>query len=72
MVQLGKGGEEMNWVVLRDSKTMSGFVIAILLAILSVVFAVKGSDYWIVLIVLTTVLTFLSVNRADKIYKSRG
>jgi len=40
MVQLGKGGEKMNWLVLRDSKTMSGFVIAILLAILSVVFTV--------------------------------
>ncbi|MBJ7961674.1 hypothetical protein JDS77_29165 [Bacillus cereus group sp. N28] len=61
----------MNWIVLKDSKTMSGFVIAILLAILSVVFAVKGSGYWIVLVVLATVLTFLSVNRADKVYKSR-
>jgi len=72
MVQLGKGGEKMNWLVLKDSKTMSGFVIAILLAILSVVFAVKESDYWIVLVVLATVLTFLSVNRADKVYKSRN
>ncbi|PER51511.1 hypothetical protein COL26_22190 [Bacillus thuringiensis] len=62
----------MNWLVLKDSKTMSGFVIAILLAILSVVFAVKESDYWIVLVVLATVLTFLSVNRADKVYKSRN
>lgn len=62
----------MNWLMLKDSKTMSGFVLAILLSILSVVFAVKGSDYWIVLIVLTSVLTFLCVNRADKIYKSRG
>ncbi|HDT6579708.1 TPA: hypothetical protein RMI67_006474 [Bacillus cereus] len=62
----------MNWIVLRDSKTMSGFVIAILLSILSVVFAVKGSDYWMVLIVPTGVLTFLSVNRADKIYKAKG
>ncbi|EEL58429.2 hypothetical protein CN906_27690 [Bacillus toyonensis] len=62
----------MNWLVLRDSKTMSGFVIAILLAILSVVFAVKESDYWVVLVVLATVLTFLSVNRADKVYKSRS
>ncbi len=72
MVQLGKGGEKMNWLVLRDSKIMSGFVIAILLAILSVVFAVKGSDYWIILIVFATVLTFLSVNRADKVYKSKN
>ena len=72
MVQLGKGGEKMNWLVLKDSKTMSGFVIAILLAILSVVFAVKESDYWIVLVVLATILTFLSVNRADKVYKSRN
>ncbi|PHA70496.1 hypothetical protein [Bacillus toyonensis] len=62
----------MNWLVLRDSKTMSGFVIAILLAILSVVFTVKESDYWVVLVVLATVLTFLSVNRADKVYKSRS
>ncbi|WP_157349852.1 hypothetical protein [Bacillus sp. EE-W1] len=62
----------MNWLVLRDSKIMSGFVIAILLAILSVVFAVKGSDYWIILIVFATVLTFLSVNRADKVYKSKN
>ncbi|MEC5308494.1 hypothetical protein [Bacillus thuringiensis] len=42
----------MNWLMLKDSKTMSGFVLAILLSILSVVLAVKGSDYWIVLIVL--------------------
>ncbi|HDR3655061.1 TPA: hypothetical protein QCO21_001544 [Bacillus cereus] len=47
---------------------MSGFIIAIL----SIAFAVKGSDYWIVLVVLATVLAFLSVNRPDKIYKSRG
>ncbi|AHK41680.1 conserved domain protein [Bacillus anthracis] len=72
MVQLKKGGEKMNWLMLKDSKTMSGFVLAILLSILSVVLAVKGSDYWLVLIVLTSVLTFLSVNRADKIYKARG
>ncbi|HDR8111986.1 hypothetical protein ACO1D2_12030 [Bacillus thuringiensis] len=59
----------MNWLMLKDSKTMSGFVLAILL---SVIFAVKGNDYWIVLIVLTSVLTLLSVNKADKIYKARG
>ena len=71
MVQLGKGGEKMNWTVLRDSKTMWGFAIAILFAILSIVLAVKESGYWVVLVVLATVLTFLSVNRADKVYKSR-
>lgn len=43
MVQLKKGGEKMNWLMLKDSKTMSGFVLAILLSILSVVLAVKGS-----------------------------
>jgi predicted membrane protein len=52
------------------SKTMSGFVIAILLAILSIVFAVKESNYWIIFVALATVLTFLSANRADKLYKS--
>ncbi|WJE55459.1 hypothetical protein QRE66_27570 (plasmid) [Bacillus cereus] len=62
----------MNWTVLRDSKTMWGFAIAILFAILSIVLAVKESGYWVVLVVLATVLTFLSVNRADKVYKSRG
>ncbi|KMP94265.1 hypothetical protein [Bacillus cereus] len=62
----------MNWLMLKDSKTMSGFVLAMLLSILSVVFAVKGNGYWIVLVVLATVLTFLSINRADKIYKARS
>lgn len=72
MVQLGKGGEKMNWLVLRDSKTISGFVIATLLAILSVVFAVKESDYWVVFVIFATILTFLSANRANKVYKSRS
>lgn len=72
MVQLGKGGEKMNWTVLRDSKTMWGFAIAILFAILSVVLAVKGIGYWVTFIVLASILTFLSVNRADKVYKSKS
>ncbi|MED1060319.1 MULTISPECIES: hypothetical protein [Bacillus cereus group] len=62
----------MNWTVLRDSKTMWGFAIAILFAILSIVLAVKESGYWVVLVVLATILTFLSVNRANKVYKSRS
>ncbi|OOR03199.1 hypothetical protein BW900_28275 [Bacillus mycoides] len=62
----------MNWTVLRDSKTMWGFAIAILFAILSIVLAVKESEYWVVLVVLATILTFLSVNRANKVYKSRS
>ncbi|MBJ8056043.1 hypothetical protein JDS87_30315 [Bacillus cereus] len=62
----------MNWTVLRDSKTIWGFAIAILFAILSIVLAVKESGYWVVLVVLATILTFLSVNRANKVYKSRS
>ncbi|WP_242218203.1 hypothetical protein [Bacillus cereus group sp. BfR-BA-01380] len=62
----------MNWVVLRDSKTMWGFAIAILFAILSIVLAVKESGYWVVLFMFATILTFLSVNRANKIYKSKS
>ncbi|MBO1628525.1 hypothetical protein [Bacillus arachidis] len=62
----------MNWIVLKDSKTMWGFAIAILFAILSIVLAVKESEYWVVFVVLAIILTFLSVNRANKIYKSRS
>ncbi|PED08590.1 hypothetical protein [Bacillus pseudomycoides] len=62
----------MNWAVLKDFKTILGFTIAILFAIISVVLAVKEIGYWVVFIVLTTILTSLSVNRADKIYKSRS
>ncbi|MCP8968433.1 hypothetical protein [Ectobacillus ponti] len=45
---------------------------AIVLAALSVILAMKGSGYWIVLVVLATILTFLSANRADKIQKTKG
>ncbi|MBJ8073650.1 MULTISPECIES: hypothetical protein [Bacillus cereus group] len=62
----------MNWTVLKDSKTMWGFAIAILFAILSIILAVKESGYWVVLVMLATILTFLSVNRANKVYKSRS
>ena len=62
----------MNWVVLKDSKTMWGFAIAILLAILSIVLAVKGNGYSVVPVVFASIMTFLSVNRADKVYKSKS
>lgn len=60
----------MNWAVLKDFRTMLGLTIAMLLGIISVVLAVRGNGYWGVLVVLASILTFLSIVRADKVYKS--
>jgi len=60
----------MNWAVLKDFRTMLGLTTAMLLGIISVVLAVRGNGYWGVLVVLASILTFLSIVRADKVYKS--
>ncbi|OQR53546.1 hypothetical protein [Bacillus sp. CDB3] len=59
----------MNWTVLKDFKTMCGFTIAILLGILSIVLTVTNNQYWMVPIILSSILSFFSMNRADKIQK---
>ncbi|MGP4108548.1 hypothetical protein [Virgibacillus sp. L01] len=59
----------MNWPVLRDLKSMLGFSISILLGVIAIVLAANSSNYWVLFIVVALSLMFISVNRADKIYK---
>lgn len=61
----------MNWSVLKDLKTMLGFIISILLGLIAVILAVNSNSYWVVFVVGSVIPIALIVIRADKIYKNK-
>ncbi|RLL48451.1 hypothetical protein D8M04_04100 [Oceanobacillus piezotolerans] len=62
----------MNWSVLKDLKTMLGFITSILSGIIAIVLAVNNNDLWVLLVIVTLILMILSVFRADKMYRGRN
>ncbi|SDQ77690.1 hypothetical protein SAMN05216232_3668 [Virgibacillus subterraneus] len=58
----------MNWPVLRDLKSMIGFSISKILGVIAIVLAANSNNYWVLFVVALSVM-FISVARADKIYK---
>lgn len=61
----------MNYKVLKDLKVISGLISAILLSVIAIALAVYNVSYWVFFVVVSMVLLFLSVHRADKIMKNR-
>ncbi|MDR7080681.1 hypothetical protein J2Y03_005772 [Neobacillus niacini] len=62
----------MNWSVLKDLKTIIGFITSSLLAVVGVVLAINNNSYWVVFVVLSIMLSFFSIRRADKLYKQNN
>ncbi|MBH0164346.1 hypothetical protein IHV12_05425 [Fictibacillus sp. 7GRE50] len=59
----------MNWVVLKDKMTVTGFSLAIILNVLAILIASKNNSFWISTIVFSFVILILSVRRADRLYR---
>lgn len=59
----------MNWVVLKDKMTVTGFSLAIILNVLAILIASKNNSFWISIIVFSFVILILSVRRADRLYR---
>ena len=62
----------MNWSVLKDLKSIIGFITSSLLAVVGVVLAINNNSYWVVFVVLSIMLSFFSIRRADKLYKQNN
>ncbi|WP_082235531.1 hypothetical protein [Halobacillus massiliensis] len=62
----------MNWPVLKDVKIMTGFIVAILAGVFAFLTALYDIQYWVVFIVISFVSMFLSVYRADQVYKQNA
>ncbi|MFC0014129.1 MULTISPECIES: hypothetical protein [Allobacillus] len=50
---------DLTWILLQLS--------AVIAAFMGVLLAGRGNDYWVFLIVLTSILTFLAITRATKL-----
>ncbi|WP_173917727.1 hypothetical protein [Halobacillus sp. Marseille-Q1614] len=59
----------MNWRVLKDGKTMLGFIVSIWSGVFATIAAAYSNEYWIGLFVVSLITMSASVYRADKIYK---
>lgn len=59
----------MNYKVLKDIKTMGGFILSIMLIIIAVALAANDNDFWVFCVVVSMPVFAFSVKRADNIYK---
>lgn len=59
----------MNSKVLKDVKTMAGFILSLMLSIIAVALAANDNDFWVFFAVVSMPAFAFSVNRANKIYK---
>lgn len=60
----------MNYKVLKDVKVVAGLISSIILSGIAIILAIYSINYWIFFVVVSMVVLFLSVNRADKIMKN--
>lgn len=60
----------MNYKVLKDVKVVSGLISSIILSGIAIILAIYSISYWIFFVVVSMMVLFLSVNRADKIMKN--
>jgi len=61
----------MNWGQLRDLKIILAFSLAFVLEIIGIVLAVSNEDSWVTFILLGILITFYSVNRANRLYREK-
>ncbi|EMA7399018.1 damage-inducible protein DinB [Bacillus cereus] len=60
----------MNSKILKDVKVKWGFISAIVLGIIAVALAVYNIGYWVVIVILSVIISSFSVYRADQLYKT--
>jgi len=60
----------MNYKVLKDVKVVSGLISSIILSGIAIILAIYNISYWVFFVVVSMVVLFLSVHRADKIMKN--
>ncbi|WP_449537991.1 hypothetical protein [Ferdinandcohnia sp. Marseille-Q9671] len=60
----------MNFPVLKDVKAVIGFIMSLMLVGIAIVLATKNNSYWVVFVVLSLMVSYFSVRRADKITNS--
>ncbi len=63
---------EMNWLILKDFKTMFGFVVSNVFAVTSIILASSNNDYWVFFVFLALIFMFFSTYRADKLYRQNN
>jgi hypothetical protein len=59
----------MNRQVLKDVKTITGFLSAFLLCITGIILAAGDREFWVVPVVIALILLSYSVRRADRVYR---
>lgn len=62
----------MNYPVLKDVKTMVGFILSLILSVIAIALALNSNSYWVFFIVISLIVLAVSVFRADKLYKQKG
>ncbi|MFD1848861.1 hypothetical protein [Oceanobacillus bengalensis] len=63
----------MNLSIFKDSKFSIGIVSSFILSLIAVITAATiENEYWVVFIVLSYILLFFSIRRADKLYREKG
>lgn len=58
----------MNREILKDPKTILGFVLSFLFELIGIALAAADNDFWVAFVVLGIILTFYSAGRANRIY----
>ena len=63
----------MNLSIFKDSKFSIGIISSFILSLIAVITAATiENEYWVVFIVLSYILLFFSIRRADKLYREKG
>lgn len=57
----------MNWAVLKDGKTNTGFLASIILGVIAVILASRDMEWWVLFMILGQMMTVLTVARADRL-----
>ncbi|SES07425.1 hypothetical protein [Psychrobacillus sp. OK032] len=63
----------MNLSIFKDSKFSIGIISSFILSLIAVITATTiENEYWVVFIILSNVLLFFSIRRADRLYREKG
>jgi hypothetical protein len=56
----------MNWPVLKDVKTVTGFITALILSVVGIILAAGDQGIWVISVVMALMVLSYSVRRAEK------
>ena len=57
---------------LKESNTLFGFIISFILSVIAIYLAAIDNSYWVTVLVVSQILLWLSVYKADQYYKGRS